>query len=118
MPCVRQTSLTFKCWLARVMGQFALGRCLQRGLVIARGPWRRGENRAPPPPLPTRGRRLRVGAPGAPHGSSLGTTRWVVERTFAWLHQFKRLRTRHERRADLHRAFLTLGCCVVCARML
>jgi transposase len=25
----------------------------------------------------------------------LGKTRWVVERTFAWLHQFKRLRTRY-----------------------
>ena len=36
----------------------------------------------------------------------------------AWLHQFKRLRTRYERRADLHQAFLTLGCCVICARML
>ena len=36
-------------------------------------------------------------------------------RTFAWLHQFKRLRVRYERRADLHQAFLTLGCCVICA---
>ena len=42
----------------------------------------------------------------------------VVERTFASLHQFKRLRVRYERRADLHQAFLTLGCCVICARML
>ena len=25
------------------------------------------------------------------HGSGLGRARWVVERTFAWLHQFKRL---------------------------
>lgn len=32
------------------------------------------------------------------HGSGLGKTRWVVERTFAWLHQFKRLRIRYERR--------------------
>ncbi len=31
-----------------------------------------------------------------------GKTRWVVERTFAWLHQFKRLRIRYETRADLH----------------
>src|SRR5439155_16111604 len=25
------------------------------------------------------------------HGSGLGRVRWVVERTFAWLHHFKRL---------------------------
>lgn len=25
------------------------------------------------------------------HGSGLGRWRWVVERTFAWLHQFRRL---------------------------
>lgn len=36
---------------------------------------------------------------GGPHGSGLGKTRWVVERTFAWPHQFKRLRTRYETRA-------------------
>ena len=28
------------------------------------------------------------------HGSGLGRYRWVVERTFAWLHQFKRLLVR------------------------
>ena len=27
---------------------------------------------------------------------------WVVERTFAWLHQFKRLLVRYDRRADIH----------------
>ncbi|WP_420806266.1 transposase [Sciscionella marina] len=34
------------------------------------------------------------------HGSGLGKHRWFVERGFAWLHQYKRLRTRYERRAD------------------
>lgn len=34
---------------------------------------------------------------GVAHRSDLGKTRWVVERTFAWLHQFKRLRIRYER---------------------
>jgi len=33
---------------------------------------------------------------GVAHGSGLGKVRWVVERTFAWLHQFKRLRVRSE----------------------
>jgi len=52
------------------------------------------------------------------HGSGLGVTRWVVERTNAWLHQFRRLRVRFERRADIHEAFLKLGCCLICWRSL
>jgi transposase len=51
-------------------------------------------------------------------GSGLGRYRWVVERTFAWLHQFKRLLVRYERRHDIHEAFLALGCCLVCHRRL
>ena len=52
------------------------------------------------------------------HGSGLGRHRWVVERTFAWLHNFKRLLVRYERRAEMHRALLALGCCLVCFRRL
>ncbi|HJV87624.1 MAG TPA: IS5 family transposase [Noviherbaspirillum sp.] len=52
------------------------------------------------------------------HGSHLGVTRWVVERTFAWLHRFRRLRVRYERRADMHEGFLRLGCAVICWRTL
>jgi len=52
------------------------------------------------------------------HGSGLGRHRWVVERTFAWLHNFKRLLVRYERRADIHHALLALGCCLVCYRRL
>ena len=52
------------------------------------------------------------------HGSGLGRHRWVVERTFAWLHNFKRLLVRYERRGDIHHALLTLGCCLVCFRRL
>jgi transposase len=44
------------------------------------------------------------------HGSGPGRYRWVVERTFAWLHQFKRLPIRWEYRADLHQAPLKLAC--------
>jgi len=50
------------------------------------------------------------------HGSGLGVYRWVVERTLSWLHQFKRLRTRYERRPELHEAFLALGCALICWR--
>jgi hypothetical protein len=42
----------------------------------------------------------------------------VVERTFAWLHQFKRLLIRYDRRGDIHEAFLALGCRLVCHRRL
>ena len=53
-----------------------------------------------------------------PHGSGLGAYRWVVERTISWLHGFKRLRTRFDRRSDIHQAFLTLAECLVCFRLL
>ena len=52
------------------------------------------------------------------HGSRLRRVRWVVERTFAWLHNLKRLLVRYERRADMHEALLALGCCLVCFRRL
>jgi transposase len=52
------------------------------------------------------------------HGSGLGRHRWVVERTFAWLHNLKRLLVRYERRPDIHHALLALGCSLVCLRRL
>ena len=52
------------------------------------------------------------------HGSGLGRERWVVERTFAWLHNLRRLRTRYERDDQMHLAFMLLGCAVVCQRRL
>jgi transposase len=42
----------------------------------------------------------------------------VVERTLSWLHQYRRLRIRYERRADIHQAFLTLACSLICYRQL
>jgi len=50
---------------------------------------------------------------GSPHGSGLGRQRWVVERGFAHLHNFRRLRTRYERNPDIHTAFLTLACAIL-----
>jgi transposase len=52
------------------------------------------------------------------HGSGLGRERWVVERTFAWLHQRRRLLVRYDRRADIHEGFLALACCLICWRRL
>lgn len=54
---------------------------------------------------------------GTPHGSGLGTKRWVVERTISWLHQYRRLRVRYERRPDIHEAFLALGCVLICCKL-
>nr|WP_224306761.1 IS5 family transposase [Streptomyces olivaceus] len=55
---------------------------------------------------------------GMEHGSGLGTQRRVVERAFAHLHWFRRLRIRWEIRDDIHEAFLTLGCALICWRRL
>ncbi|MGW1328028.1 transposase [Streptomyces antibioticus] len=40
-----------------------------------------------------------------------GHLRYVVERTIAWLHDFRRVRIRWERRDDIHEAFLGLAVC-------
>lgn len=55
---------------------------------------------------------------GTEHGTGLGTQRWVVERAFAHLHWFRRLRIRWEIRDDIHEAFLILGCALICWRRL
>ena len=52
------------------------------------------------------------------HGSGLGKTRWVVERTIAWLHWFRRLRNRYERLPSIHEAFLKIVCSLICWRQL
>jgi transposase len=65
-----------------------------------------------------RGIRPEIARRNTEHGSGLGRYRWVVERTFAWLHQLKRLLVRYDRRADIHQALLALGCCLVCFRRL
>ena len=52
------------------------------------------------------------------HGSGLGSWRWVVERTFAWLHQYRRLHVRYDRSATTHEALLNLACCLICFRRL
>ncbi|WP_435056793.1 transposase [Streptomyces capoamus] len=59
-----------------------------------------------------------VGRRGAEHGSGLGTQHSVVERVFAHLHRFHRLRIRWEIRDDIQQAFLTLACAVICWRRL
>lgn len=56
----------------------------------------------------------RIARRGIESSQKLGRFRWVVERTLAWLHRFRRLAVRYERRADIHEAFLCLGAIMIC----
>jgi transposase len=58
--------------------------------------------------------RVRIARKGIDSSERLGRHRWVVERTLSWLNRYRRLTVRYERRADLHHAFLTLGCALIC----
>ncbi|MGW1786936.1 IS5/IS1182 family transposase, partial [Streptomyces sp. NPDC002143] len=66
--------------------------------------------------LCARGIRPVIAERGQAHGSSLGVFRYMVERTIAWLHGFRRLRIRWERRDDIHEAFLGLATCLITQR--
>lgn len=55
---------------------------------------------------------------GSKADNFLGKTRWVVERTHAWLHRFRRLRIRYERQAVIHEAFLNVACDLICWKQL
>jgi transposase len=66
--------------------------------------------------LMDRGITPRLGCRRIDQGVHLGKHRWVVERTLAWLNQYRRLRIRYERRADIHQAFLSLGCVLICLK--
>ena len=63
-----------------------------------------------------RGIKSRIARREVESSQKLGRHRWVVERTFAWLNQFRRLTVRYERHADLHLALTTLACAVICLR--
>lgn len=60
----------------------------------------------------------RIARKGVESKERLGRVRWVVERTFSWLHRFRRLAVRYERRGDIHFAFLVLGTVLVCMNFL
>ena len=61
-------------------------------------PHRRGRKR----PRTSDGRRLRR-----------YKRRWVVERSFAWLHSYRRVVTRFEKRIDLYDGFVHLACAFI-----
>jgi transposase len=40
--------------------------------------------------------------------------RWKVERTFAWLQNFRRLLVRQDRFISVHQGFFHLACALIC----
>jgi transposase len=64
--------------------------------------------------LRRRGIKSRISRRGKDTSERLERHRWVVERTLAWLVRYRRLAVRYERRADIHQAFLHLGCSLIC----
>ena len=68
--------------------------------------------------LSCRGIATRIARRNTAHGSGLGIFRYVAEQTVALLHQFRRLRTRFDKRDDIHEAFLRFGCAMICWRRL
>jgi transposase len=52
------------------------------------------------------------------HGSGLGKTRWFIERSLSWLHQFRKLKTREEKYPFAHEALMLVACSVICYRFL
>ena len=64
--------------------------------------------------LRKRGIKVRIARKGVESSARLGRHRWVVERTLSWLGKYRRLTIRYERRADIHEAFLHLGCALIC----
>lgn len=55
---------------------------------------------------------------GVEHGSGLGRTRYVVERTLAWFGQNRRLKICYEKHGEYFQAFHDLAACLICARRL
>jgi len=42
--------------------------------------------------------------------------RWKIERTIAWLHNFRRLVVRYEYYSNVYQAFILLACITICLR--
>jgi transposase len=68
--------------------------------------------------LRKRGIKARIARRGIDSSERLGRHRWVVERTLALLARYRRLSVRYERRANIHEAFLHLGCSLICLNYL
>jgi len=63
------------------------------------------------PHLPTRKKKTQDGRPLRRY-----RRRWKIERLFAWLQNYRRLITRHERHAENFLGFIHLGCICILLR--
>ena len=63
-----------------------------------------------------RGITPRIARRGIEQNDGFGKHRWVVERTLAWLSQYRRLRTRYEQRSDIHLAFTLIAFSLICIK--
>ena len=52
------------------------------------------------------------------HGSGLGRSRYVVERTLAWFNHYRRLRVCYEKTGLHFQALHELACCLMCLNKL
>lgn len=52
------------------------------------------------------------------HGSGLGKTRYVVERTLSWVGSPRRIKLCYEMTGEHFQAFHELGACIICANRL
>ena len=55
---------------------------------------------------------------GTPHGSGLGRTRFVVERTHSWFGHYRRLLVCYEKTGAHYQGFYQLAACAICAKRL
>jgi transposase len=67
--------------------------------------------------VPRLARRSKSGQP-VKHGSGLGRVRYTVERTIAWVANFRRIVQCYERTGSAWQAFNEMACCVICAKKL
>jgi hypothetical protein len=52
-------------------------------------------------------------------GTSAGIDEgWTIERTFSWLHNYRRLLVRHDRLLTVYRAFFHVACMMITLRYL
>lgn len=65
-----------------------------------------------------RGIAVRIARKGIESSQKLGTHRWVIERSIAWLFGYHRLSIRYERYANHFCAFLTLAAALTCYKKL
>ncbi|WP_437202016.1 transposase [Planctomicrobium sp. SH664] len=55
---------------------------------------------------------------GQVQNSTLGATRWPIERTISWLKQFRRVRIRGDRLDEVHQAFHDIANSLIAWRFL